>query len=298
MLMKKQKNSRYRWEPVKKNPSFLPSFPPSLLPSFPPSLLPSLLPSLPPSLLPSFLPSVRPSFLPSLLPSFLPSFLPFLLYGHLFFFWCIFFLMHFYFYFDASPWINHLDSRILRQNTPILGRRSLASWVETPAWIRVAAQHAATWSAWPLLQRTIHIHQPNINIYIYQHISTYINIYHHISTYIKTWIKSTYIIVYQHISKLGLNQHISSYISILMKILGDSQVDEWPTAETPTASLPSPDRNGVLLGLSETFDLPEWHTTPAWKMAARHDTSPAGRRIYRSQRWNIEIGWDRVRLVR
>ena len=79
------------------------------------------------------------------------------------------------------PWIN-MDKPpgytwILRQNTPI-GRRSLASWVETPAWIRVAAQHAATWSAWSMLQRTIHIHLISTYINIYQSLD-YINICQH-----------------------------------------------------------------------------------------------------------------------
>ena len=110
MLMKKQKNSRYRWEPVKKikagggvqgggRSAFArcPWWP--LLPSFPPSLLPSsplfLLPSFPPCLLPSLLPSFPPSFLPSLRPSFLPSFLSscmviyFFFDAFLFFFWCV-----------------------------------------------------------------------------------------------------------------------------------------------------------------------------------------------------------------
>ena len=117
MLMKKQKNSRYRWEPVKKikagggvHGGGRPSFLPSCLPAFLPSFLPSCLPSFLPSCLPSFLPAFLPSFLPAFLPSFLPSFLPFLLYGHLFFlmhlyfFWCIFiFFWCIFIFFDASP---------------------------------------------------------------------------------------------------------------------------------------------------------------------------------------------------
>ena len=113
----------------------LPSFHPAS-PSFLPCFLASFLPTCLPTYLPSFLPLALPSFLACLLPlpflprSFFPSFARFFL----------FFLMHFNFYFDASPHHKRVCLSHLEQSAalsvcvckPWSHRRLLALCMESP----------------------------------------------------------------------------------------------------------------------------------------------------------------------